>query len=76
MLDRRLSEKATFGTVFEEVPLLKFDGFEVRIFAVSVNASTDREMYEKMRNANTRNKHIELITEWRNGIENIVTFLT
>ena len=46
-----------------------------KFFAVSVNASTEEEIHEKIRNSNKLNKYIEQLPDWRNRIASIIKFL-
>ena len=44
-------------------------------FYLSVNASTNHEIREKIRHSNKKNKHIERLPDWRKSIAKILTYL-
>ena len=51
MVDRRFGEKVTFWSAFNE-PLIKLENIFQSVFAISVDASTENEVREKIKHAN------------------------
>ena len=75
MSERKVGTKAAFGLAHNEEPLIIFEDFVNKYFAISVNASTDHEIQEKIRHSNKRNKHVERLPDWRNGIAKMLKYL-